>query len=169
MPEEPGARYVAVIGPADASAAERVLAQQVGRLLAERGAVVVCGGLGGVMEAVCEGARRAGGVTIGLLPGSEHGAGNPYLSVEIPTGLGQARNALVIGAAHTVIAVGGSWGTLSEVSLAMRAGKPVCQLAGGWPVGVAAGVPVPRPAATPAHAVSAALARHTDRPERTAW
>jgi uncharacterized protein (TIGR00725 family) len=97
----------------------------VGRLLAERGATVVCGGLGGTMEAACRGARAGGGMTIGILPGLDRSAANPFVSVAVPTGLGEARNALVVRAADAVIALGGGYGTLSEIALALKAGKRV--------------------------------------------
>jgi hypothetical protein len=100
----------------------------VGRLLAERGAMVVCGGLGGTMEAACRGAREAGGTTLGLLPGLDRSAANPFVSVAVPTGLGEARNALVVRAADAVIALGGGYGTLSEIALALKAGKRVVGL-----------------------------------------
>jgi uncharacterized protein (TIGR00725 family) len=128
------AAYVAVIGPGDAAAEEdAALARQVGRLLAARGAVVVCGGLAGVMAAACEGAADGHGLSVGLLPGRDRGAANPHLSVALPTGLGELRNGLVVGASDAVIAIGGSWGTLSEIALAMRTGKPAVIL-GGWKV-----------------------------------
>ena len=107
------------------------MAQEVGRLLARRGAVVVCGGLGGVMEAACRGASREGGTTVGVLPGLDRGAANPFVSVAVATGLGEARNALVVRAADALIAVGGAYGTLSEIALALKAGKPVIGL-GTW-------------------------------------
>jgi uncharacterized protein (TIGR00725 family) len=100
----------------------------VGREIASAGAVLVCGGLSGVMEAACRGAARAGGVTVGLLPGAERGAGNRWLTVAIPTGLGELRNGLVVRAADAVVAVGGAYGTLSEVALALKAGVPVIGL-----------------------------------------
>ncbi|HEV2372316.1 MAG TPA: TIGR00725 family protein [Streptosporangiaceae bacterium] len=149
--------YVAVIGPGDATPDETRVAAEVGRLLAERGAVVVCGGHGGIMEAVCQGAYLHGGLTVGLLPGPDHGAGNRYLTVELPTGLGQLRNALVVGCAEAVIAVGGSWGTFSEVALAMRAGKPTFSL-NGWDVTAGPGTPVPQRMGSAEEAVDAALA-----------
>lgn len=158
-----GPSYVAVSGPGTgATAADLAAAEQTGRLLAEAGATVVCGGLGGVMEAACRGARRGGGVTVGILPGRRHGEGNGYLTVELPTGLGEMRNALVVGAAEAVIAIGGSWGTLSEVALAMRAGTPVFAI-GGWPVGAPAGDGGPRAAGSPAEAVPLALAAVSTR------
>src|SRR5438309_227477 len=100
-------------------------AEAVGRELARRGAVVVCGGLGGVMEAVCRGAKLEGGLTVGILPGDDRGAANPYVDVAVPTGMGEARNALVVRAADVVIAVGGEFGTLSEIALALRTGRTV--------------------------------------------
>jgi uncharacterized protein (TIGR00725 family) len=117
--------YVAVVGPGEASAEEIATAEEVGRLLAQRGAVLVCGGLGGVMEAVCRGAKEGGGRTVGILPGDDRAAANPHVDVAIATGLGEARNALVVRAADVVIAVGGAYGTLSEIALALKTGTPV--------------------------------------------
>ena len=105
-----------------------MVAEEVGRLLAEAGAVVVTGGLGGVMEAASKGAREAGGTTLGILPGSDRREANPWVTVAVPTGMGEARNALVVRAADGLIAVGGEWGTLSEIALARTAGKPVAGL-----------------------------------------
>jgi uncharacterized protein (TIGR00725 family) len=136
-----------VIGPGDASVDA---AGEVGRLVAERGAVVVCGGLGGAMESACRGAKQAGGLTVGLLPGSDRSEANAFVDVALPTGLGEARNALIVGAADVVIAVGRGYGTLSEIALALRAGKRVVGL-DTWDVeGVA-------PADGPEAAVAAAL------------
>jgi uncharacterized protein (TIGR00725 family) len=104
------------------------MAETVGRLVAQRGAALVCGGLGGVMEAACRGARAEGGATIGILPGLDRSAANPYVKVAIATGLGEARNALVVRAADCLIAVGGAYGTLSEIALALKAGKRVVGL-----------------------------------------
>ena len=109
------------------------VAEAVGRELAARGAVVVCGGLGGVMEAACRGAKEAGGHTVGILPGSDRSAANPFVDTAVPTGLGEARNALVVRAADALIAVGGGYGTLSEIALALRAGMPVIGI-GTWDV-----------------------------------
>ena len=120
--------YVAVVGPGEAEAAHAAAAEEVGRMIAERGATVVCGGLGGVMEAACRGARSAGGTTLGLLPGSERSAANEFVDVAVPTGLGEGRNALVVRAADSVVAIGGGYGTLSEIALALRGGKPVIGL-----------------------------------------
>jgi uncharacterized protein (TIGR00725 family) len=125
------APHVAVVGRGDAGPEEREVAEQVGRGLAEGGAVLVCGGLGGVMEAACAGARSAGGRTVGILPGLDRGEANPHVEVAIPTGLGEARNALVVRAADALVAVGGGYGTLSELALALKTGKPVIGL-GTW-------------------------------------
>jgi uncharacterized protein (TIGR00725 family) len=125
---------VAVIGPGDDATQEDAdIAKQVGRLLAARDAIVVCGGLAGVMAAACEGAADGHGLTVGLLPGRDRAAANPHLSVVLPTGLGELRNALVVGVCDAVIAVGGSWGTLSEIALAIRNGTPTIVI-GGWKV-----------------------------------
>ena len=130
---------VAVIGPGEgASNLDRSEARMVGLLLAERGVTVVCGGLGGVMAAVAEGASAAGGVSIGILPGRDRRAGSRNLTVAIPPGLGELRNGLVVGCADGVIAVGGSWGTLSELALARRAGLPVVSLR-GWRISDSSG------------------------------
>lgn len=120
------------VGVAGASRPEPPLldeAEVLGRRLGEAGAVVVCGGGPGVMEAVCRGAQSAGGTTIGLLPGLDRAEGNPYLTVSIPTGLGQGRNLLLIRSSDAVIAVGGGFGTLSEIAIALRTGTPVIGLA----------------------------------------
>jgi uncharacterized protein (TIGR00725 family) len=122
----------------------------VGRELGSRGAVLVCGGLGGVMEAACRGAKEAGGTTIGILPGSDRSAANEHVDFAIPTGLGEARNALVVRAADALVAVGGGYGTLSEIAFALKAGKRVVGL-GSWDI---EGV---EPAASPAAAVEAVL------------
>ena len=119
------APHIAVVGPGEASDGEVAAAEALGRGLAERGAVVVCGGLGGVMAGACRGAKAAGGTTVGILPGKERAAANEWVDVAVPTGLGEARNALVVRAADAVIAVGGGYGTLSEIALALKAGKPV--------------------------------------------
>ena len=122
---------VAVIGAANATQDEIAAAERVGHLLAERGAIVVCGGRGGVMEAVCRGAAARGGMTLGLLPGSDAGEANAYLTIALPTGMGQARNAILILAGRAVIAIGGGTGTLSEIGLALKAGRRVIGL-GTW-------------------------------------
>ncbi|MBV9049401.1 MAG: TIGR00725 family protein [Solirubrobacterales bacterium] len=123
--------YVAVVGPGEATKAEIETAEAVGRGLAQAGAAVITGGLGGVMAAACRGASGAGGLTIGILPGGDRRAANEWASVTIPTGLGELRNGLVVRAADAVIAVGGAYGTLSEVALALKTGVPVIGL-GTW-------------------------------------
>jgi len=120
--------YVAVCGSGEANQQEEAWAQEVGRLIAEAGAVLVCGGLGGVMDAAARGCEAAGGVSIGTLPGEGRDSASPHLTVSIPTGLGEARNALVVRAADAVIAIGGEFGTLSEIALALKLGKPVVGL-----------------------------------------
>ena len=127
-PEGPSPRYVAVVGPAEASHGELDAAERVGRGLAQQGAVVVCGGLGGVMAAASRGATSAGGTAIGILPGTRREAANPWLTVAIATGLGELRNGLITRAVDAVIAVGGGYGTLSEIALALRTGVPVIGL-----------------------------------------
>jgi uncharacterized protein (TIGR00725 family) len=117
---------IAVIGPGrDASEAELAQAEEAGAAIADAGATLVCGGLGGVMEAACRGARSRGGLTVGLLPGSDREDANGWVVLALPTGLGEARNALIVRAAHAVVAIGGGWGTLSEIAFALRAGVPV--------------------------------------------
>jgi uncharacterized protein (TIGR00725 family) len=134
--------YVAVVGPGpDASRRDCERAREVGRLLAERGSCVLTGGLSGVMAAAAEGCSQAGGISIGLLPGTDREAASPHLTIALPTGLGELRNGLLVRSADGIIAVGGSWGTLSEVALAHRLGVPVVTL-NGWSVWDAAGVAV---------------------------
>ena len=123
--------FIAVIGARKCDKKTYALAEQVGRELARRGATVVCGGLGGVMEAACKGARRAGGRTIGILPGKNHRDANPYVDIPIVTSLGEARNSIVVRTARAIIAVGGEYGTLSEIAFALKFGIPVIGL-GTW-------------------------------------
>lgn len=124
--------YVAVVGPGTAaSPGIEALAEAVGRRLAEAGAVLVCGGLAGVMAAACRGAAAAGGTTVGLLPGDDRRQANPWVTVAVPTGLGELRNGLVVRAADAVVAVAGEHGTLSEIALALKLGRPVVGL-GTW-------------------------------------
>jgi uncharacterized protein (TIGR00725 family) len=127
----PGERYVAVVGPSEATAGETERAEEVGRLLAARGAVVVCGGLGGVMEAVARGAAGAGGTVLGILPGTDRAEANAHVTVAVTTGMGEMRNPLVVRSADAVIAIGGAYGTLSEVAFALRTGVPVVGI-GTW-------------------------------------
>jgi uncharacterized protein (TIGR00725 family) len=148
--------YVAVIGPSAAGTDEVATAEEAGRLLAKRGCVVVCGGLDGVMEAAARGARDAGGTVVGLLPGTDRGEGNAYLSVSITTGLGEMRNALVVRAADVVLAIGGAYGTLSEIAFALRTGVPVVGV-GTWALDDVVVAP------GPAEAVELALALAQER------
>lgn len=119
-----------MVGPDDPGASPDAVewAETIGRGLAESGAVVVCGGLGGVMAAACRGAASAGGTTIGLLPGLDRAEANPWVGVAVPTGLGEGRNLLVVRAADAVVAVGGAYGTLAEIALALKIGTPVVGL-----------------------------------------
>jgi len=119
---------VAVVGGSSCTPQEAEWAVAVGRRLAERGAVLVCGGLGGVMAAAARGAKQAGGLTIGILPGSDPDDANADIDVALATGMGEMRNALIVRAARAVIAIGGGWGTLSEIALARRIETPVIGL-----------------------------------------
>ena len=121
-------RFIAVIGSSQPSAEEARLAEEIGRELAKRGAILVCGGLGGVMEAACRGASSEGGVTIGILPGENRQAANPYVQIPIVTGAGYARNVAVVKSAQAVIAIGGGYGTLSEIAHALQSDIPVIGL-----------------------------------------
>ena len=121
-------KFIAVIGGRQPSSEEARLAEAVGRELARRGAILVCGGLGGVMEAACKGASSEGGVTVGILPGDSRQAANPYIQIPIVTGMGYARNVAVVKSAQAVIAIGGNYGTLSEISHALQSGIPVIGL-----------------------------------------
>ena len=121
-------RFIAVIGGSECSPQEAKLAEEIGRELARQGAILVCGGLGGIMEAACKGANSQGGVTIGILPGGNRQAANPYVQIPIVTNLGEARNVVVVKSAQAVIAIGGSYGTLSEIGHALRNGIPVIGL-----------------------------------------
>jgi uncharacterized protein (TIGR00725 family) len=126
-------RYVAVCGASEASEVQLSAAREVGKLLAQAGAVIINGGLGGVSSAVSEGAAAAGGVVIGILPDAHRAGANPYLTIALPSGMGQARNVLIVTAAQSVIAIGGGWGTLSEIAVAKRLGRPVVTL-DSWPI-----------------------------------
>jgi uncharacterized protein (TIGR00725 family) len=121
-------KFVAVIGGGECSPEEAEIAEEVGRELARQDAILVCGGLGGVMEAACRGATSGGGITIGILPGDNRQAANTYVQIPIITGIGYARNVIVVKSAQAVIAVGGSYGTLSEISYALQNGIPVIGL-----------------------------------------
>jgi hypothetical protein len=121
-------RYVGVIGGRECSRETARLAYQVGRGIAREGWTLVCGGMGGVMEMACRGARSAGGPTLGILPGNRREEGNPYLSCSVVTGMGEARNVIVVKTSQVLVAVGGSYGTLSEIALANVFGTPVVGL-----------------------------------------
>ena len=127
MPERRG-KTIAVIGAGQPSPEEARLAEEVGSELARQGTTLVCGGLGGVMEAACRGASSEGGLTIGILPGDSPKAANPYVQIPIVTSMGYARNVAVVKSAQAVIAVGGSYGTLSEVAHALQSDIPVIGL-----------------------------------------
>jgi uncharacterized protein (TIGR00725 family) len=126
--------YVAVIGASNATEWELNTAERVGRLLADAGCVLVCGGLGGVMDAAARGSAAGGGVSIGILPGDDRVDASRHLTVAIASGFGEARNAIVARSADAVVAVGGEFGTLSEIALALKMGKPVVGL-GTWELG----------------------------------
>ena len=150
--------YVSVIGAGEAEADVLAHAEAVGRGLARAGAIVVCGGRGGVMEAACRGAVAEGGITVGLLPDADRGHANPFVSVAVPTGMGELRNGLVARAGDAVIAIGGEFGTLSEIGFALKLGRPVVGL-GTWEL-ARGGEPVAaiEVASTPEDAVARALA-----------
>jgi len=141
---------IAVIGGGACTAEQAGLAREVGAELARRDCIVITGGLGGVMAAACAGAKSQGGLTIGILPGSSAGGANEHVDVPIVTGLSHARNALVVRSCDAVIAVGGQYGTLSEIALSLAMGIPVVGL-NSWDI---AGV---EPAQTPGEAVERAL------------
>ncbi|HEX79101.1 MAG TPA: TIGR00725 family protein [Dehalococcoidia bacterium] len=124
-------KLIAVIGGSRSSAKENKLAEEVGRELAKRGAVLVCGGLGGIMESACRGAASEGGLTIGILPGESRREANDYVQIPIVTGIGYARNVVVAKSSQAVIAIGGSYGTLTEIGYALQNGIPVISL-GTW-------------------------------------
>ena len=149
---------IAVIGAGRCDEATAAKAEAVGRAIAQAGAWLVCGGLGGVMTAASRGAREAGGHTLGLLPGMERKDANPWIEVPVVTGLGQGRNLLVVSNADAVIAVGGEWGTLSEIALARKMNRPVVLLH-SWSLTNSQGEPVDLPTAqTAEEAVRLALA-----------
>src|SRR5262245_9863158 len=145
---------ISVIGAGRAEPALEARAAEVGRLLANEGCTVVCGGLGGVMEAVARGAREGGGTTLGIVPGESRREANEWIDHTVATGIGHARNLAVVASGDAVIAVGGEWGTLAEIGLARKLGRPVVVLEPGWEL---EGDGIVR-AATPAEAVATALA-----------
>ena len=145
------APYVAVVGSGTATGELYEKAREVGRLVAERGGTVVCGGLSGVMEAAARGAAEAGGTAIGLLPDEDRRRANEYLTHSLATGTGHARNLAVVCSGDVVISVGGEYGTLSEMGLARKVGRPVVALE-SWDLGEHVAV-----AASPEEAVEAAF------------
>jgi uncharacterized protein (TIGR00725 family) len=150
---------VAVVGSGTCGTRDERLAEEVGRRLAEAGVLVVTGGLGGVMAAACRGARAAGGTTVGILPGERRSEANRWVSIAVPTGLGEGRNLVVVRAADALVAVGGEYGTLSEIALALKFGRPVVGLA-TWELRRHGGVgldPGIHPARDPAAAVAMAV------------
>ncbi|MBQ1056791.1 LOG family protein [Micromonospora sp. C32] len=150
---------VAVCGPEAATEDETAAARRVGELLAERGVTVLCGGGGGVMAAVAAGVRARSGLVIGICPGDGADPGPAEVSASVVTNMGQARNAILVWSADAVIAIGGSWGTLSEVALGLRRGGIPVVVLGGWRILDAHGDPVPGPvdAGSPEEAVALAL------------
>ena len=154
---------VAVIGRSTCSPAEAALAEEVGALLAEKSATVVCGGMGGVMEAVCRGAALRGGFTVGILPGNDRSAANQWVSLPIATGVGQARNIAVVRSCDAVIAIGGAYGTLSEIAFALDSNIPVVGI-GTWRLGEErTATHAVREATTAAEAVELALKLVSDK------
>ena len=151
-------RYAALIGPGRCDEATAALAREVGAGLARAGFTLVTGGMLGAMEAASQGAHEAGGTVVGLLPGIDRSGANESCDISIPTGLGHARNLAVVASADVVVAVGGEWGTLSEIGLAGAIGRPVVLLA-GWRLDHAAALPGEVSYAdTPAQAVELAIA-----------
>lgn len=148
-----------VMGPAACDPETASLALGVGRAIAERGAVLLCGGRGGVMEAAAEGAKSAGGLTVGVLPGASQRESppNPYIDLALFTGLGEARNWVNICASDAIIAIGGGFGTLSEIALALKAQRPVV-LVGSWRFEIEGAVPNVTRASSAAEAVGLAFA-----------
>ncbi len=148
---------IAVCGAGMCDPQTAALAEEVGCHIARANAVLVCGGLGGVMEAACQGAVACGGLTIGILPGTDRSLANPFVRVPILTGIGHARNVLIVQTADAVIAISGEYGTLSEIALARKCGRPVIGL-NTWSLGNDSnGHPHVLPATTPSEAVALAL------------
>jgi uncharacterized protein (TIGR00725 family) len=118
-------RYVGVIGAGECSERVYELARKVGYGIGRMGCILVCGGLRGVMEGAARGCAEAGGLAVGVLPGLDRGAANPFIKISIPTGMGEGRNFLIVRASDVLIAISGGYGTLSEISLALKTGKTV--------------------------------------------
>lgn len=146
-------KYIGVVGASTCPPEIYKLAEEVGAEIAKAEAILICGGLGGVMEAVCKGAKEHGGITIGILPGVNKYEANPYVDFPVPTGLGEGRNVLIVRSADVLIAISGGYGTLSEIGFSLRLGKPVVSL-GSWDVSDEI-----LKAETPKQAVSLALAQ----------
>jgi uncharacterized protein (TIGR00725 family) len=148
---------VGVIGSHACGEEVSAIAHRVGQLIAEAGAVLVCGGLGGVMDAASRGARDAGGITVGILPGDDAGAANPGVQIPIPSGLGEARNVVIVRTADAVVGIAGGWGTLSEAALCLKNRVPLILLKSELP-------PLPVPSTdSPEAAVSWALEQASAR------
>ena len=124
---------IGILGPNTTTDEEYAIGMEVGRYIAEAGAVLLCGGLGGMMRAAAEGAKAAGGQTVGILPGNERSSANGFIDIAVPTGLGPFRNALLVNSCDAVIAIHGAYGTLSEIAFALRLSIPVVGL-GTWEV-----------------------------------
>jgi uncharacterized protein (TIGR00725 family) len=155
--QKPRAIQIGVIGPASPDEKTARAAERVGELIALEGATLVCGGLGGAMEAAARGASAAGGLTIGVVPGPNPSDANPYIKAVVATDMGHARNAIVVRSSNAVIAVGGGYGTLSEIALAMKCGIPVVGLK-TWRAGQDEGLEAPAvTAGTPEEAVAKAI------------
>jgi uncharacterized protein (TIGR00725 family) len=120
--------FIGVIGGGDVDPQVAAIAEEVGREIAQMGAVLVCGGMAGVMEAACKGATAKGGLTIGILPGEDRKAANPYVKIPIVTGMGYARNMAVVKSAQAVIAINGGYGTLTEIGYVLQSGIPIVGL-----------------------------------------
>ena len=144
-----GRKIIGVIGAGATDGETRLKAEETGRLIARNGFLLVCGGLGGVMEAAAKGAKGAGGTTLGILPQADRQGANPYIDISVVTGFGEGRNVIIVRTADLLIAVGGEYGTLSEIAFALKMGKPVIGIA-TWEI------PGVRKAATPAEAVAMA-------------
>jgi uncharacterized protein (TIGR00725 family) len=149
---------IGVMGPSQCSAQGSQLAREVGLRIARAGGILICGGGGGVMEAAAAGAKEAGGITIGILPGSSTSGANPYIDIPIVTGMGNGRNVINVLTSQAIIAIQGAYGTLSEIALALKCGTPVVALE-TWQVIPPEGGAAPEiiPARTPEEAVSSAL------------
>lgn len=125
MSEDRDKKIIAVIGSGKADDSLAKIAEEVGSLIAKRGALLICGGLGGVMEAAARGAKGAGGTTIGILPSDKRDQANSYIDIPIATGFGEGRNVIITRTADAIISIGGEYGTLSEIAFGLKAGKPV--------------------------------------------